>query len=97
MKPPKTPPTGQLNNSYVFQDQKTNIVELALFNVTADPTERHDLSRSHPDIVRRLRERIREHEKTAVPPGIVPEDIMALVAALKNNAWVPWRDRCNAK
>jgi len=78
-------------------DQKTNIVELALFNVTADPTERHDLSRSHPDIVRRLRKRIREHEKTAVPPGIVPEDIMALVAALKNNAWVPWRNRCNAK
>ena len=78
-----------------LQDQKTNIVELALFNVTADPTERLDISHKYPDIVRRLRERIREHQKTAVPPGIVPEDVMALVVAMKNKAWSPWRDTCN--
>lgn len=87
--------TGPL--TLLSQDQKTNIVELALFNVTADPTERHDLSRSHPDIVRRLMARIHVHRKTAVPPGIVPEDIMALVEAMRNKAWVPWRDTCSAK
>lgn len=71
-------------------------MELALYNVTADPTERQDLSRTRPDIVRRLTARIHEHWKTAVPPGIVPEDIMALIVAMKNKAWVPWRDSCNA-
>lgn len=79
------------------QDQKTNTVELALFNVTADPTERHDISHKYPDVVRRLRERIHEHQRTAVPPGIVPEDVMALTVAMKNKAWLPWRDTCNAK
>ena len=70
---------------------------MALYNITADPTERHDLSHRHPDIVQRLKARVDDYRKTAVPPGIVPEDIMALVAAMKNKAWVPWRDTCNAK
>ena len=82
---------------FLSQDQKTNIVELALFNISADPTERNDLSRRHPDIVRQLKARIHEYQKTAVPPGIVPDDIMALVFAVKNKAWVPWRNTCNAR
>lgn len=78
-------------------DQKTNIVELALYNITADPTDRYDVSHKYPNIVRHLKDRIHEHWKTAVPPGIVPDDIMALAVAIKNKAWVSWRDTCNAK
>ena len=88
---------ARINWLFLSQDQKTNIVDLALYNITADPTERLDLSHKYPDIVRHLRERIHEHWKTAVPPGIVPKDIMALAVAMKNKAWVPWRDTCNAK
>ena len=33
-----------------------------LFNITADPEERHDLSAQHPDVVARLLARIQEFQ-----------------------------------
>ena len=78
-----------------LQDQKTNLVEKALYNITADPFERHDLSDKLPDVVRHLEARVQEHMKSVVQPAIRPDDIMALAVAMKRKAWSPWRNTCN--
>ncbi|KAL2077265.1 hypothetical protein ACEWY4_026769 [Coilia grayii] len=62
---------------------------LWLFNVTADPYERHDVSEQRPDVVRLLLARLAYYNRTAVPIRYPPEDPRAQP---QNNggAWGPW-------
>jgi hypothetical protein len=39
-----------------------------LFDIAADPNEKQDLAERHPEIVRRLRDRLEEYRRQAVPP-----------------------------
>ena len=60
-----------------------------LFNITADPTEHHDLSDSHPDIVKQLLDRLAFYNSTAVPcryPAMDPD----ANPELHVGAWGPW-------
>ncbi len=41
----------------------------SLFDLQADPRERHDVSRRHPQVARRLEEALDRHDETAIAPG----------------------------
>lgn len=69
------------------RDQHTKTVWL--FNITADPYERHDLSEERPEVVRLLMGRIAEYNRTAVPPLNPPDDPLAN-PQLHGGVWTPW-------
>lgn len=60
-----------------------------LFNISADPYERWDVSAQRPDVVRALLERLAFHNRTAVPVFFPPDDPRA-DPALHGGAWGPW-------
>ncbi|KAG7250235.1 hypothetical protein CRUP_019722, partial [Coryphaenoides rupestris] len=60
-----------------------------LFNISADPYERWDVSAQRPDVVQALLERLAFHNRTAVPVFFPPDDPRA-DPALHGGAWVPW-------
>ena len=70
----------------------------ALYNITADPEERNDLSSIFPELVKKLELRLREHEETVVQPllMVTPKDKRAKEAAEKNGVWGPWLDESNS-
>ena len=86
-----TPPPhleGQISQPPYFKNEEQNVW---LFNITADPTEHHDLSESYPEIVKQLLDRLAYYNSTAVPcryPGNDPKSY----PHLHGGAWVPWRD-----
>ncbi|XP_041920840.1 arylsulfatase I isoform X1 [Alosa sapidissima] len=63
-----------------------------LFNITADPYERRDLSEVRPEVVRLLMGRIAEYNQTAVPPRNPPDDPLA-DPQLHGGVWTPWLGR----
>ena len=65
-------------------------MDVVLYNITADPEERHDLSGELPDVVEKMKERLRYYEKTSVPPAFKPGDPNAIKEARKNGIWGPW-------
>jgi len=65
-------------------------VDVALYNITADPYEKNDLSQRFPDIVKKLQDRVQFYMKGAVPPANRPSDPEARKVAKKNGAWTPW-------
>ncbi|XP_015775078.1 PREDICTED: arylsulfatase B-like [Acropora digitifera] len=65
-------------------------LEVALFNITADPNERHDLSQERPDVVKKMIERMKYYEDSTVPPLFKGADPNALKEARKNGIWGPW-------
>lgn len=66
------------------------MIDVALYNITADPEERHDLSSKLPDVVEKLKERMKYYAKSAVAPGFKPSDPNAIKQARKNGVWGPW-------
>jgi arylsulfatase B/arylsulfatase I/J len=60
-----------------------------LFNITADPEERNDLSSVYPDRVAELMSRLETYNRTAVPVYYPPPDHNAN-PALHDNVWLPW-------
>ena len=66
------------------------IVDVALFNITADPYEKNDLSQEFTDIVNKLQDRVKFYMKGAVPPANKPLDPEARKVAKKKGAWTPW-------
>jgi arylsulfatase A-like enzyme len=60
-----------------------------LYNVTADPCEYHNLAAAQPDIVKLLRDRLFEYEKSAKRPLNKPVDDAGLPYH-HNWTWVPW-------
>ena len=47
--------------------------KVQLYNLTADPTEHHDISGQHPDMVRAMLRRLDQLEATMIPPDVAPE------------------------
>lgn len=86
-KPPELSPqiTGGVNKE--FNDN----VKVALFNITADPNERNDLSMKLPDVVKKLQDRVQYYMKGMVPSGKKPADAKALEMAREKGYWGPWR------
>ena len=62
-----------------------------LFNVTDDPNERNDLSSKHPDIVKKLKERIEVYNSTHVEQMTAPFDPRSDPKYFKG-VWTPWLD-----
>ena len=48
-------------------------LQVQLFNLTSDPTERHDISGDHPDVVLTMLKRLDQLEATMIPPDVAPE------------------------
>ncbi|XP_061654129.1 arylsulfatase I-like [Phyllopteryx taeniolatus] len=67
-----------------------------LFNISADPYERCDLSGQRPDVVRRLLARLAHYNRTAVPVHFPPDDPRAHPDR-HGGAWVPWIDQDQEK
>ena len=65
---------------------------MALYNLTADPNERNDLSSKYPDVVEKLKERMAYYVKSTITPLNQPPDPQARKAAEKNGCWGPWQD-----
>ena len=66
------------------------VIPLALYNITADPTEHVDLSEKLPDVVKKMQERLEEYKKSMVPPRNKPSDPRAWLTAIRTGAWGPW-------
>ncbi|XP_053572167.1 arylsulfatase I [Bombina bombina] len=62
---------------------------LWLFNITADPYERHDLSNQKPEIVKELLKRLSYYNSTAIPVRYPSEDPRGN-PELNGGAWGPW-------
>ncbi|XP_077032907.1 arylsulfatase J isoform X2 [Agelaius phoeniceus] len=60
-----------------------------LFNITADPYERVDLSAQHPEVVKQLLRRLSQFNKTAVPVRYPPKDPRSN-PKLNGGVWGPW-------
>ena len=52
----------------LFGDQKVR-----LYNLTADPSERNNIAAGNPGVVAQMRERLRRHEETMIPPNVHAE------------------------
>ncbi|OCT86357.1 arylsulfatase I [Xenopus laevis] len=62
---------------------------LWLFNITADPFERHELSSSKPEVVKELLVRLAHYNRTAIPVRYPAEDPRGN-PELNGGAWGPW-------
>ncbi|XP_076452393.1 arylsulfatase B-like [Babylonia areolata] len=62
-----------------------------LFNVVEDPEERHDLSGSKPEVVRKLLDRLQYYNSTAVPVNFPDPDPNA-DPGKHGGVWGPWKD-----
>ena len=67
-------------------------MEVALYNITADPTEHDDLSEKLPDVVKTLQTRVKYYMKGAVPSLDQPLDPKAFQKAEAEGVWTPWQE-----
>ena len=82
-----------LTNAFQFHQQLLeDRIKVALYNITADPTEHEDLSAKFPDIVKTLQKRLQYYNNSAVAPLFKPPDPKALEIAKKNGVWGPWEN-----
>ncbi|KAL9987433.1 hypothetical protein ACROYT_G001741 [Oculina patagonica] len=69
-----------------------DVIDVALYNVTADPKEHEDLSEKLPDVVKALKERVQYYMKGVVPPLNKPLDSKAFIKAESEGVWTPWEE-----
>ncbi|CAH3114504.1 unnamed protein product [Porites lobata] len=67
-------------------------VVVALYNISADPEERNELSAKLPDVVAKMQMRVDDYRKSSVRPLYQKNDPDALKTARKNGIWGPWRE-----
>lgn len=92
--PPEERNTSQSRNLYLqavdnFQSP-VPMVGLALYNITADPYEKYDLSTKFPDIVQKFQDRLKFYMNGMKLPANKPTDPQARRTARRNGAWTPW-------
>jgi len=66
------------------------VIEVVLYNLTADAHGYNDLSSKYPDVVQKLKERMAYYERSTVAPLNKPHDPEARKAAERNDCWGPW-------
>ena len=77
-------------HSYLFYSQtNASNVQLALYNITAGPEERHDLNRKLPEKLKSLLAKVRYHMEGVVPPPAHTFDPKAHAKAVKEGVWCP--------
>lgn len=84
---------SSLDNKLFLQDLEdppVPLVDVALYNITADPYEKYDLSKKFPEIVKKFQDRVEFYMKGALPPANKPVDPEAREVAKRNGAWSPW-------
>ncbi|KAL9987473.1 hypothetical protein ACROYT_G001786 [Oculina patagonica] len=69
-----------------------NLLDVALYNITADPTEHEDVSEKLPDVVKALKERVQYYMKGVVPSLFRPVDPRAIIKAELEGIWTPWEE-----
>ena len=81
------------NTAYPFAFQEAvDKVVVALYNISADPEERDELSAKLPDVVAKMQMRVDDYRKSSVRPLYKKNDPDALKTARKNGVWGPWRE-----
>ncbi|CAI5689404.1 arylsulfatase J isoform X2 [Oreochromis niloticus] len=78
--------TTRLHNERVPWDRGKSIW---LFNITADPYERVDLSQRYPHIVKKMLMRLAQYNKTAVPVCYPTKDLRSN-PQYNGGVWGPW-------
>lgn len=89
-KPPELRHKGRLPSGLPAFQQNASI-EVALYNITADPNERIDLSGTRLDVVAKFKEKIANYARGMVRPLNKPSDPQARKTAKKNGCWGPWQ------
>lgn len=89
-KPPELKHKGSLPSGLPEFQQNASI-EVALYNITADPNERIDLSGTRLDVVAKFKEKIANYARGMVRPLNKPSDPQARKTAKKNGCWGPWQ------
>ncbi|KAG8592980.1 hypothetical protein GDO81_000684 [Engystomops pustulosus] len=87
--PPQSFSNGGLSRWHNERVSLTNGKSLWLFNITADPYERIDLSERYPDVVKQLLRRLAQFNKSAVPVRYPPKDPRSN-PKLNGGVWGPW-------
>ncbi|XP_073496043.1 arylsulfatase J [Phyllobates terribilis] len=87
--PPQSFSNIGLNRWHNERVSPTNGKSLWLFNITADPFERIDLSEKYPDVVKQLLRRLAQFNKSAVPVRYPPKDPRSN-PKLNGGVWGPW-------
>ena len=82
---------NNLSDTFINQGT-TSVPNVALYNITADPTEHEDLSEKLPEVVKALQERVQYYMKGAVPALNKPADPKAFIKAKSEGVWTPWQD-----
>ncbi|CAH3175540.1 unnamed protein product [Porites lobata] len=90
--PPEERNSSQGNEVYLyeFEGPPVPLVDVALYNITADPYEKYDLSKKFPDMVEKFQDRVQSYMSGALPPANKPGDPKARQVAKENGAWTPW-------
>jgi len=86
----------ELNPEEAKQEKRVNTespgkITVALYNITADPTEHVDLSETLPDVVKTLSDRVQYYMKGVVPSGKKSADPKAKAMARETGYWGPWK------
>ncbi|KAF6725245.1 Arylsulfatase I [Oryzias melastigma] len=89
-------PWWNLERTMVPRYKQSVHKDVWLFNITADPYERRDLSQQRPDVVLQLLGRLAFYNRTAVPVYFPPDDPRA-DPDRHQGAWVPWVDEDDDK
>nr|KAG5690198.1 hypothetical protein BaRGS_016589 [Batillaria attramentaria] len=76
---------GRVQNMHIEPGQQN----VWLFNITADPEERHDLSTSEPEVVKQLLQRLAYYNSTAVAPRFPKPDPKSNPKR-HGGVWGPW-------
>jgi len=81
---------GALERRNLRNADPSDIQNIFLFNITADPYETTDLSLEKPEIVTRMLSRLAEYYAGSVPPGNQPAEYAAADPSLNGGAWQAW-------
>ncbi|XP_006626785.2 arylsulfatase B [Lepisosteus oculatus] len=81
-------PPPELSNSSKIHKPVTPLKNVMLFDIEADPEERHEISEKNPEVVDHLLSRLQHYEKSSVPVVYPNEDKQCDPGPA--GAWGPW-------
>lgn len=84
-----TPPSHNSKSLHLVAPHDSDKKNVWLFNITADPTENHDLSDKMPQVVQDMLKQLTDFNNTAVPPRF-PRNDKKSNPALHGGVWGPW-------